>query len=98
GRAAGPAAARSRSPRRRASPPLNPRTADAARRDSVASKPKGWKELDVDRLLRYALVLALAVGLVGIAAAQGDYPWKPERPINIIVPWAAGGSTDQVVR
>ena len=27
-----------------------------------------------------------------------DYPWKPERPVNIIVPWAAGGSTDQVIR
>ena len=24
--------------------------------------------------------------------------WKPARPINLIVPWAAGGSTDQVTR
>jgi tripartite-type tricarboxylate transporter receptor subunit TctC len=24
--------------------------------------------------------------------------WKPEKPINIIVPWSAGGSTDQVTR
>ena len=24
--------------------------------------------------------------------------WKPSRPINLIVPWAAGGSTDQVTR
>ena len=24
--------------------------------------------------------------------------WKPDRPINIIVPWSAGGSTDQVTR
>ena len=29
------------------------------------------------------------------AAAQN---WKPTRPINLIVPWAAGGSTDQVTR
>jgi tripartite-type tricarboxylate transporter receptor subunit TctC len=29
------------------------------------------------------------------AAAQN---WKPSRPINLIVPWAAGGSTDQVTR
>ena len=24
--------------------------------------------------------------------------WKPSKPITIIVPWAAGGSTDQVTR
>jgi len=44
-------------------------------------------------------VLAAAglVSLLGPAAAQ-DYPWKPDRPINVIVPWAAGGSTDQVTR
>jgi tripartite-type tricarboxylate transporter receptor subunit TctC len=32
----------------------------------------------------------------GIARAQGA--WRPERPVTIIVPWAAGGSTDQMVR
>ena len=37
------------------------------------------------------------IALTGLAAAQ-DYPWKPDRPINVIVPWAAGGSTDQVTR
>ena len=31
----------------------------------------------------------------GAASAQ-NYPWKPEKPITMIVPWAAGGSTDQV--
>jgi tripartite-type tricarboxylate transporter receptor subunit TctC len=24
--------------------------------------------------------------------------WKPSRPVNLIVPWAAGGSTDQITR
>jgi tripartite-type tricarboxylate transporter receptor subunit TctC len=30
-------------------------------------------------------------------AAQ-TYPWKPTKPITVVVPWGAGGSTDQVVR
>lgn len=36
----------------------------------------------------------LALGLAAPAAAQ----WKPSKPINLIVPWAAGGSTDQITR
>lgn len=43
------------------------------------------------------LAAAAALGLSGAASAQ-NYPWKPERPITLIVPWAAGGSTDQVSR
>lgn len=39
-----------------------------------------------------AAVFAMTVS--NIASAQ----WKPDRPINIIVPWSAGGSTDQVTR
>ncbi len=46
-------------------------------------------------------VLGLAAGMLGAAAtgaraAAAD--WKPSRPINLIVPWAAGGSTDSVTR
>ncbi len=43
------------------------------------------------------LVAAAILAITGSASAQ-NYPWKPERPITIIVPWAAGGSTDQVTR
>ena len=43
------------------------------------------------------LAAATAVALSGTATAQ-NYPWKPDRPITLIVPWAAGGSTDQVSR
>jgi len=46
----------------------------------------------------FALPL-LAVPLVGAGPATAqDYPWKPDRPVTIIVPWAAGGSTDQMAR
>jgi len=38
----------------------------------------------------------MGVAAVGTARAQAG--WKPVRPINLIVPWAAGGSTDQVTR
>ncbi|MDB5857765.1 MAG: hypothetical protein JWQ76_1454 [Ramlibacter sp.] len=47
------------------------------------------------RLLLQTAAAALALGLALPAAAQN---WKPTRPINLIVPWAAGGSTDQVTR
>lgn len=36
--------------------------------------------------------------LSAMTALAGDYPWQPERPVTIIVPWAAGGSTDQITR
>jgi len=42
-------------------------------------------------------VIAAAVGTLAFAgSAQAQ--WKPTKPITIIVPWAAGGSTDQVTR
>jgi tripartite-type tricarboxylate transporter receptor subunit TctC len=45
--------------------------------------------------LRSVSLAALAASIALPAAAQ---QWKPTRPINLIVPWAAGGSTDQVTR
>jgi tripartite-type tricarboxylate transporter receptor subunit TctC len=44
-----------------------------------------------------ALAAMAALAFTTEATAQ-QYPWKPEKPITIIVPWAAGGSTDQVTR
>ena len=38
--------------------------------------------------------LLACVAVAGTASAQ----WQPDRPIQIIVPWSAGGSTDQVTR
>ncbi|MEP6791794.1 MAG: tripartite tricarboxylate transporter substrate binding protein, partial [Ramlibacter sp.] len=38
------------------------------------------------------------LGLLSAATMSAYAQWKPSRPINLIVPWAAGGSTDQVTR
>jgi len=40
------------------------------------------------------LILAIAVTVAPAGAAD----WKPTKPIRIIVPWGAGGSTDQAIR
>jgi tripartite-type tricarboxylate transporter receptor subunit TctC len=45
--------------------------------------------------IRVAIVAA-AIGCIVVPAQAAD--WKPVRPINLIVPWAAGGSTDQITR
>src|SRR3954463_2250747 len=47
------------------------------------------------RFFLHAMAGAIALCAALPAAAQN---WKPTRPINLIVPWAAGGSTDQVTR
>lgn len=45
-------------------------------------------------LFKTLLALAGTALLAQPALAQ----WKPTKPINLIVPWAAGGSTDQITR
>ncbi|MEQ8697602.1 MAG: tripartite tricarboxylate transporter substrate binding protein [Bauldia litoralis] len=47
--------------------------------------------------MKQVLSAAIAASILtfpAVAVAE----WKPDRPINIIVPWSAGGSTDQVTR
>src|SRR3954451_2483313 len=44
--------------------------------------------------MKRALLLLVLLCLSAAASAQ----WKPTHPITLIVPWAAGGSTDQVTR
>lgn len=43
-----------------------------------------------------ATVISAAMG--AILATPAVAQWQPDKPINIIVPWSAGGSTDQVTR
>ncbi|MBM3469751.1 MAG: tripartite tricarboxylate transporter substrate binding protein [Armatimonadetes bacterium] len=46
-----------------------------------------------------AVLVLLVAGLIGVDPGQaGPAPWKPARSITIIVPWAAGGSTDMTAR
>jgi tripartite-type tricarboxylate transporter receptor subunit TctC len=50
--------------------------------------------------LRIALAAGTSVLALGatLSFAQEENAWQPDRPINLIVPWGAGGSTDQVTR
>jgi tripartite-type tricarboxylate transporter receptor subunit TctC len=51
----------------------------------------------MQRTLR-TLAAGLATGLALCATLPAMAQWQPSKPITIIVPWAAGGSTDQVIR
>ena len=48
------------------------------------------------KIVSSALAILMLLSLVSGVAAQAT--WKPNKPINIIVPWGAGGSTDQISR
>ena len=47
---------------------------------------------------RRFLTTTVAGAAVLAFSATAQAQWKPNKPINLIVPWAAGGSTDQVTR
>src|SRR5688572_33061859 len=41
---------------------------------------------------------ALGGAILLLVCATAHAQWKPSKPITLIVPWAPGGSTDQVTR
>jgi tripartite-type tricarboxylate transporter receptor subunit TctC len=44
-------------------------------------------------------VAAALAGIAALTLSNGALAqWKPTKPINVIVPWAAGGATDQMIR
>ncbi len=48
-------------------------------------------------MIKRSLFAGIAVAALALSgAAQAE--WKPTKPLRIIVPWGAGGSTDQLVR
>lgn len=44
------------------------------------------------------IIIASVLLLVAVGGAFAQATWKPNKPITIIVPWGAGGSTDQISR
>lgn len=56
----------------------------------------------MDRILQSASLIGLA-GLAGVSgrlatSALAQETWKPERPIQVFIQFAAGGGTDTVTR
>ena len=48
--------------------------------------------------MKTAILKAVLLAVATLFALGAQAQWKPSKPITIIVPWAAGGSTDQVTR
>ncbi|HEY8576719.1 MAG TPA: tripartite tricarboxylate transporter substrate binding protein [Devosia sp.] len=51
----------------------------------------------MDRRNLFILAGGASALLLGTSLAMAQ-DWQPDRPINLIVPWGAGGSTDQIAR
>jgi len=51
-------------------------------------------------MLRKIFFVFIAIALVTTVAfaSGGEEVWKPTKPITVIVPWSAGGATDQITR
>jgi tripartite-type tricarboxylate transporter receptor subunit TctC len=44
------------------------------------------------------LAAGMLLAAAGLLASSALAEWRPEKPVTVVVPWGAGGSTDQVVR
>jgi tripartite-type tricarboxylate transporter receptor subunit TctC len=44
------------------------------------------------------MAAAAALAFATLSSGPAQAQWKPSKPITVIVPWAAGGATDQVTR
>jgi tripartite-type tricarboxylate transporter receptor subunit TctC len=45
-----------------------------------------------------AVTSGLVVGLLSVGDVSAENAWKPNKPVNLVVPWGAGGATDGVSR
>jgi tripartite-type tricarboxylate transporter receptor subunit TctC len=45
-----------------------------------------------------AVTSGLVVGLLSVDDVSAENVWKPNKPVNLVVPWGAGGATDGVSR
>jgi tripartite-type tricarboxylate transporter receptor subunit TctC len=45
-----------------------------------------------------AVTSGLVVGLLSVDDVSAENAWKPNKPVNLVVPWGAGGATDGVSR
>src|SRR5262245_26917116 len=75
------------------------RTAQKARRHTRRIKTKGEGLRMFRQIIRHARGFALAaLAAASLFSANNAQAAFPERPITLIVPWAAGGGTDAVAR
>jgi tripartite-type tricarboxylate transporter receptor subunit TctC len=63
--------------------------------DKAESKEVSMKKVG---LILLALAVSLPIFATGVDEEAGGYAWQPEKPVNLIVPWGAGGSTDRSSR
>ncbi len=49
-------------------------------------------------ITRRTILAAAGASLAAPSIVQAQAGWRPDRPVTVIVPWAAGGSTDQMAR